>query len=153
MQPQDQRARRLAVAEAICGQLGERPNAPSRRVLRALYAGGRPLKAYDLMHDLSSGGRAAAPPTVYRALKVLIDAGLAHRVESLNAFIACRFPGQDHLAGFHVCESCGSAEEFQLSNPPPEVAEPGPARLIFEVLRYCQACGDPARSPTAGRAV
>lgn len=133
-------ARRLSLAEAICGDLGERLNAPSRRVLRALYASPRPLKAYDLMHALAQGGRAAAPPTVYRALKFLIDAGLAHRIESLNAFIACRFPGAPHIAGFHVCERCGSAREFRLEGPPPHLPATDGARLIFEVVQACEAC-------------
>lgn len=133
-------SRALIAAEALCAARGERLNDPGRRVLKALLASGAPLKAYDLMHALASGGRSAAPPTVYRALKFLIGMGLAHRIESLNAFVACRFPGEAHLPGFRVCESCGAAEEFRLDQVPPEVGGHGEWRLVFEVLAPCPSC-------------
>jgi Fur family zinc uptake transcriptional regulator len=138
-------ARQLIVAEAVCAARGERLNAPGRRVLQALITSERPMKAYDLMHALAEGGRSAAPPTVYRALRLLIGTGLAHRIESLNAFIACRFPGETHLAGFHVCERCGRADEFRLDALPPPVAPLEQGRLVFEVLKPCASCDGSTR--------
>ena len=134
--------RALIAAEALCAARGERLNDPGRRVLKALLASGAPLKAYDLMHALASGGRAAAPPTVYRALKFLIAMDLAHRIESLNAFVACRFPGEPHLPGFRVCEGCGAAEEFILNKASPEIAGYEKGRLIFEVVAPCSSCAE-----------
>ncbi len=133
-------SRALIAAEALCAARGERLNDPGRRVLRALLAAHAPLKAYDLTHALATGGRSAAPPTVYRALKFLIGMGLAHRIESLNAFVACRYPGEDHLAGFHVCETCGAAEEFRVEQVSPDLAGHGRGRLVFEVLAPCPSC-------------
>lgn len=141
--------RRLIAAEAICAASGERLNAPGRHVLKALLAGRHPLKAYDLTHALAEGGRSAAPPTVYRALKFLIAMGLAHRIETLNAFVACRFPGDPHLAGFHVCERCGAAEEFRLDDVPRQAAPLDQGRLVFEVLRVCATCEDSAKNPAS----
>jgi Fur family zinc uptake transcriptional regulator len=100
----------------------------------------RPLKAYDLMYALGDGGRSAAPPTVYRALKFLIGVGLAHRIETLNAFVACRFPREPHLAGFLVCEACGTAEEVRLDALPAQIDSPNHDRLVFEIVRRCAAC-------------
>ncbi len=53
-----------------------------------------------------------APPTVYRALQKLMDTGLAHRVESQNAYVACRSQGHALCAGFLICRSCGATREF-----------------------------------------
>jgi Fur family zinc uptake transcriptional regulator len=57
-------------------------------VLEMLVTPPRPLNAYDLMAKLTPLA-IASPPTVYRALKRLISDGKVHRIESLNAFIAC----------------------------------------------------------------
>jgi Fur family zinc uptake transcriptional regulator len=140
----------LIAAEAVCAARGERLNAQGRRVLKALLAAGRPLKAYELMHLLAEAGRTPAPPTVYRALRFLIGVGLAHRVESLNAFIACRFPGEAHLAGFHVCVRCGSADEFRLDEAAIPFAATADGHLIFEVLKPCDPCRKDLASPASG---
>ena len=56
---------------------------------------------------------AVTPPTVYRSLDKLIEKGLAHRLESLNAYVACKHPHHDHdMAAFAICESCGLVKEF-----------------------------------------
>ncbi len=129
--------RALIAAEALCTARGGTLNAPGRRVLRALLAAERPLKAYDLIHILAADSRSAAPPTVYRALKFLTQMGLAHRVESQNAYVACRFPEEAHVAGFRVCPRCGATEEFKLD----PAAVGGPAvRIVFEAHAICAAC-------------
>lgn len=140
----------LIAAEARCAARGERLNDPGRRVLKTLLASAAPLKAYDLTHALATGGRSAAPPTIYRALKFLIAMGLAHRIESLNAFVACRFPDEPHLAGFKVCDRCGTAEEFRLDEVPAQVPQHGKWRLVCEVLAPCAVCkpeGGPSEGP------
>jgi Fur family zinc uptake transcriptional regulator len=81
------------------------------RILALLSDAQRPMSAYDLLGMLRSEG-VNAPPTVYRALDRLIRDGLAHRIESLNAFVACCEPDHAHLAGFMLCETCGQATEF-----------------------------------------
>lgn len=141
----------LIRAEALCAAHGERLNDSGRRVLKALLAAPAPLKAYDLTYALATGGRSAGPPTVYRALRFLIDMGLAHRIESLSAYVACRFLGEPHIAGFRVCERCGAAEEFRLAQVPPEVGGSGQARLVFEVVAPCSACGGSARTRSSTR--
>lgn len=91
-----------------------------QRVAAALRTFDKPASAYDIIAKLKDEGL-TAPPTVYRALNRLIEKGLAHRLESLNAFIACAHdhsgdtcsnPGHGKSAIFAVCKTCGSVTEF-----------------------------------------
>lgn len=100
----------------------DRPlNDKERRVAEALRGFDRPASAYDLIAKLKDDGL-SAPPTVYRALNRLIEKGLAHRLESLNAFIACAHdhetdacsnPSHGASAIFAVCTTCGAVTEFE----------------------------------------
>lgn len=87
-------------------------NAKEKLVLAALRRSGKPASAYDLIDDLKGEG-VKAPPTVYRALNRLIDEGLVHRLESLNAFVACAHEHCSKAVGFAVCKACGSVTEFE----------------------------------------
>ena len=79
----------LGEAEARCVRRGERMTEPRRRVLELLLASGEPVKAYDLIAAYGLDGQAAKPPTVYRALEFLERQGLAHRIASISAYVAC----------------------------------------------------------------
>ena len=79
----------------------------------ALNGAPAPLSAYDILDLLRAEGL-RAPLQVYRALDKLVERGLAHRLESLNAFVAC---ADEHchrkgLIAFAICESCGKVDEF-----------------------------------------
>lgn len=90
-------------------------------ILGELESAKRPLSAYDLLDRLRPTG-VAAPLTVYRALDKLIKAGQVHRIESLNAFVACSADGghdhghdasaHDKNVVFALCDLCGKVEEF-----------------------------------------
>jgi len=133
----------LAQADARCAGAEERLTGPRRRVLELLLAAGQPVKAYDLIAAYGEGG--AKPPTVYRALEFLERLGFAHRLESLNAYVACRRSGEVHAAAFLICECCGATEEIE-----PEVATGVEAaaeahgyrlrRLMLEARGLCPAC-------------
>lgn len=70
------------------------------------------MGAYDVLERLRSEGRAAQPPTAYRALTFLTDNGFAHRIERLNAFVACSRPGcARHDPAFLICTGCGKVGE------------------------------------------
>jgi len=105
----------LEAADARCVVEGERMTAPRRRVLELLLAAGEPVKAYDLIARYGADGQAAKPPTVYRALEFLERKGMAHRIASISAYVACT-AGEDataanHAAAFLICDCCGAAEE------------------------------------------
>lgn len=84
-------------------------------IVEALRGVGRPVSAYELMDQVRGQG-VTAPPTVYRALQRLIDEGLAHRLESLNAFVACNHPHHAGKAIFAICDACGAVTEFDSAS-------------------------------------
>lgn len=86
-------------------------NPTQARVHRILTAADAPLSAYEVLDRMRPEG-AVTPPTIYRSLERLIATGLAHRLESLNAYVACDHPHRDHVASFAICERCGNVAEF-----------------------------------------
>ena len=92
-----------------------RLNEVQSRIRALLAATPKPLSAYDVIDALRGEAR-LAPPTVYRALQKLIDVGLVHRLETQNAYVACRHAedacGHSHRAGFMICRLCGETQEF-----------------------------------------
>ena len=103
----------LGQAEARCAQTQERLTTPRRRVLELLLQAGQPVKAYDLISTYAVDGPPAKPPTVYRALDFLEKQGFAHRIESLNAYVACRKEADGHAAAFLICDCCGVTREIE----------------------------------------
>ena len=102
----------LEAAEAICVERGARLTKLRRRVLELIWSSHAPVGAYDLLRRLSREHESAAPPTVYRALDFLLDLGLIHRIESLNAFVGCAGPSEAHAGQFLICRDCGAAAEM-----------------------------------------
>ena len=74
-----------------------------------------PLSAYAILDQLHDSGF-RGPAEVYRALEKLMELGLVHRLESLNAFVACQQRTCDHQSKktiiFTICEICGSVQEL-----------------------------------------
>ena len=101
----------LRSAEARCAAHGQKLTPARRRVLELLMQAGQPVKAYDLISAFGEDG-AAKPPTVYRALEFLEREGLAHRIESLSAYVACSGEAGVHAAAFLLCDCCGRTEEI-----------------------------------------
>ncbi len=101
----------LARAEAICARSGARLTPIRREVLREVWSNHEATKAYELIERLSRHGGQVKPPTVYRALDFLLEQGLIHRIESLNAFIGCEHPQEPHQAILMICERCGDILE------------------------------------------
>lgn len=104
--------RALDAAEARCAGRGARLTRLRRRVLELVWSCHEPVKAYDILARLRREHRGAAPPTVYRALEFLLEEGLVHRIESLNAFIGCGDPNAPHAAQFMICRACGAVAEM-----------------------------------------
>ncbi|MFD1624540.1 Fur family transcriptional regulator [Azospirillum griseum] len=107
----------LTRADALCAQRGARLTTLRRRVLELVWSSHRPRGAYAILEDLSQqDGKSTAPLTVYRALEFLVEQGLVHRIESLNAYVGCASPGASHSGQFLVCEGCGDAAEIDDSS-------------------------------------
>ena len=103
--------RALSAAGARVTAEGERMTPARSRVLELLLASGEPVKAYDLIARFGEDGQPAKPPTVYRALEFLERKGLAHRIASISAYVACTSGSMDHAAAFLICDCCGATEE------------------------------------------
>ncbi|WP_199737682.1 Fur family transcriptional regulator [Falsigemmobacter faecalis] len=96
----------LAEAEQRARRSGVRLTPVRRRTLEILLEEHRAMGAYEVLDRLAAEGFGRQPPVVYRALEFLVDQGLAHRVQRLNAFAACMHPAEDHEPAFLICHLC-----------------------------------------------
>src|SRR5690606_30117897 len=106
----------VAAVEAACKARGLRLTPIRSYVLGLIAEAERPLKAYDLLDRVREGGGpgSVAPPTVYRALDFLLANGFIHRLESINAFVACHHPSsRPHSVPFLICDNCHDATELE----------------------------------------
>lgn len=102
--------------ERACQERGLRLTPIRARVLGLVADAGQPIKAYDLLERVreGEGAGAAAPPTVYRALDFLLANGFIHKLQSVNAFVACHHPSTaQHSVPFLICDRCHSAVELE----------------------------------------
>ncbi len=103
----------IDAAHALCVERGVRLTPLRQQVLELIWESHNPLGAYQLMDMLAQAStRRVAPPTVYRALDFLLEQGLVHRINGLNAFIGCPSPGKKHQSHFLICRYCGVAVEM-----------------------------------------
>tara|TARA_Y100000992_G_C21083837_1_gene404647 strand:+ start:288 stop:686 length:399 start_codon:yes stop_codon:yes gene_type:complete len=89
-------------------------------VLDIIEKSKEPLKAYSILFNVQKKG-IKAPLQVYRALEKLIKLGKIHKVESKNAFVACKNSNCEisKATVFSICEICEKVTEIantKLSN-------------------------------------
>jgi Fur family zinc uptake transcriptional regulator len=102
----------IAAAESRCEKDGSSFTPLRRKVLELVWSSHGPVGAYEVLEKLRSSRRNAAPPTVYRALEFLMEHGLIHRIESLNAYVGCGDPARRHGGQFLICRDCQSVAEL-----------------------------------------
>jgi Fur family transcriptional regulator, zinc uptake regulator len=135
----------LHEAEAMVVRQGQRMTRIRRKVLRLLLENDGPAKAYDLLANLDGEG-AAKPPTIYRALDFLQETGLVHKIESLNAYVACGHTSHSHSAVFLICDNCHNAEELHATATSDALKAETKgagfrmARAVVEVRGTCRNC-------------
>jgi Fur family zinc uptake transcriptional regulator len=143
----------VAAVERVSQERGLRLTPIRARVLRLIAEGGRPLKAYDLLDKVreGEGAGAAAPPTVYRALDFLLANGFIHKLESVNAFVACHHPSTaQHSVPFLICDRCHSAVELEDEQVVAALDERAralgfvPQAQTLEVHGLCARCSESA---------
>lgn len=133
----------LAAADARCAELKVQLTPVRRRVLEILLETHAAMGAYDVLARLDAEGLGSKPPVAYRALSFLVEHGFVHRIERLNAFIACAHPGAHHDPAFMICRGCGTVAEAQA-----DAAMAQPAALsgfqveqtVIEAEGLCPAC-------------
>jgi len=97
---------------------GNRITPPREYALEIVASAKQPMTAYDVLDALASKLDKPKPPTAYRALDFLMQHGFIHRIESLNAYIACAENHKHRGSQFMICDACGRVEEVHLCHIP-----------------------------------
>lgn len=120
----------------------------NQKIVYAALAGAEaPLTAYEILalEPVRIEGL-KAPLTIYRALDSLLQKGLAHRIESLNAFVACSHAPHSEAAGFIICEHCKKTVELSAAECEALLHEKAAdkgfvlRRIGIELLGSCATC-------------
>ena len=109
----------------------------------------QPASAYDIAEKVGQArGKRVAPNSVYRILDLFVNANLAARVESANAYIANEHPGCLHDCIFLICDDCGKATHLDNDSVSGGVREAAAGagfkakRPVIEVRGTCGDCDD-----------
>jgi Fur family transcriptional regulator, zinc uptake regulator len=122
-----------------------------RRVFEEIASTTASVGAYEVLDRLSKKGTRLAPISVYRALDALLEAGVIHRLESKNAYFACRRLHKARTGRrpmFLSCEQCGSVFEtdgediFSGIDEAARDAKFEPRVRFVEVTGTCQDCAN-----------
>jgi Fur family zinc uptake transcriptional regulator len=145
IRPRADVAAAVNAAQRLCQDHGERWTGPRQRTYELLVEAGRPMKAYDLIGVYGPDGSPVSPPTVYRALDFLQLHGLAHRLETQNAFVACSAARVGHSAELLICDCCGVTEELHsdisaLAGQEAQRRGYAVRQVVLEISGRCPAC-------------
>jgi Fur family zinc uptake transcriptional regulator len=142
----------LTRAEEACEESGRRLTPLRRRVLEELAESHSPVGAYEIVDRLKKGGDSTPAMSVYRALDFLVSEGLAHRIESRNAFLACnRGHDNEEVVVFLLCERCSVVAEVTSGDVGRGLAKAAgsvgfePHAPILEIKGLCDNCRKLAR--------
>ena len=136
-------------AATLCKARGANFTVLRSRILELIWQSHKPTGAYELLDMLRRERPNAQPPTVYRALVFLLDLGLIHRIESLNAYVGCSTPNNYHSSQFLICSGCGAASEVsdaQFNKTIHKLAEDNGFlvnHLTIEIEGQCPNCQTP----------
>lgn len=108
------------------------------------------IGAYEIIEKLAEKGTRLAPISVYRAIEALMAAGVIHRLESKNAYFACRRLDHDFEKSGRplvlACEQCGAVAEvdsdgiFDRIDKVANTADFKPRVRFVEVSGLCPRC-------------
>lgn len=136
----------LGRAESVCAKRGMRFTRLRRRFLELVWSRHGPIRAYDILRLMDAKDGSTTPNTVYRGLQFLLDAGLIHRLDSINAFMGCADPETEHTGQFLICRKCESAAEIHDPGIDRTLGRDAarlgfePERKTVEVRGLCPSC-------------
>ncbi len=142
----------LEAAEQQCRDAKLRLTPVRRKVLEFLLHEHRALGAYAILDMLRDAGFGSQPPVAYRALDFLVNNGFVHKIERLNAFVACAHPGESHSPAFMICRVCDAVAEAQSLPAKGALGAAARAagfqieRTVVEAEGVCPACADQAHA-------
>ena len=142
----------LLAAEATCLGHGLRLTKLRRGILEVLLEARAPVKAYDIIEKMRLKGERLTPATVYRVLDFLLQYGLVHRINALNAFVSCTGSHDEHSMLMFVCSQCQQTKEME----DPALYKAMRTRLdelgmtlrdnCIEIQGTCNKCSSPERA-------
>jgi len=138
----------LREAEQRCAAQKLQFTPARRRVLEILLEKHRALGAYEILDVLAADGLGSQPPVVYRALDFLVQHGLAHRIERMNAYTACAHPDHDHVPAFLICRNCKAVAEAETELAQGRLGAAARAtsftieRIVVEAEGLCPICAE-----------
>jgi Fur family zinc uptake transcriptional regulator len=152
--PGQQNGRRLTQAVERASRVFEQRNLRFTKLRQLVYEElarvHTSIGAYDILDKLAAKGTRLAPISIYRAIDALMEAGVIHRLESRNAFFACRRPEHGFEKGKRplvlACEKCGSVAEvdsgdiFETIGRMAAAADFKPRVKFVEVSGLCPRC-------------
>ena len=133
-------------AEQLCLDKNLRFTQLRRTIFTMIWESHMPAKAYDILDKLKQKGMSAKPPTVYRTLDFLLENGLIHKLDRLNAYIGCQQPLQPHQGYFLICTNCHEIKECfhddlaQIIFATAHKNQFIPQHVALEIEGECQAC-------------
>jgi len=139
------RVEALERAAAICRARGARLTPQRRMVVEKLLTANRPLTAYELLDLLRPEDAAMTPASTYRSLDFLVEAGLAHRLESTRSYVACDHPDHPHAGQFLICRECGAVvetEDKRIDRAAEELGQRHGFTLEHRSVELTGICGD-----------
>ncbi len=113
----------LNQADSYCREHKLRFTQTRRKTLSILLENHSAMGAYDVLNRLDTEGLGSKPPVAYRALAFLVEHGFVHRIEKLNAYVACSHPGAVHEPAFLICVACGAVAETPVSSHSGKLAQ------------------------------
>ncbi|MCY4180129.1 MAG: transcriptional repressor [Litoreibacter sp.] len=140
----------IATAEAYCAEHALRFTPVRRKVLEFLLREHKALGAYAILDMLREAGFGSQPPVAYRALEFLTAHGFAHKIERLNAFVACNHPGENHSPAFMICRLCDGVSESHAFPAKGALGEAARAvgfqieKTVVEAEGICPDCAEQA---------
>tara|TARA_B100001741_G_scaffold293420_1_gene275032 strand:- start:215 stop:718 length:504 start_codon:yes stop_codon:yes gene_type:complete len=116
-----------------------------RKVFEFLLRAHKPLGAYEVLDLLRQEGFASTPPIAYRVLDFLVSHGFVHRIQGLNAFVACSHPGSSHSPAFMICRKCEEVAEIRAKDSKINLIKSSVYDFIVEkttveILGVCKSC-------------
>lgn len=139
-------AKLVKQVESTCRAAGIRFTPPRQHVLEIIAGAKKPIGAYDILEALGQYMDAPKPPTAYRAIEFLMEQGVIHRIESLNAYVLCGTDHKHNGSQFLVCDSCGTVVEAHICDVPDDLARRAReegfslARWDAELHGLCRNC-------------
>ncbi len=117
-----------------------------KKVLEIIASNHKPARAYDILAKLKNEGFSDKPPTVYRALDFLIANKIIHKLNTINAYVACFNNDAENISCFLICEKCHFIQEFQDKKLIKAISDIGKNKKIniknvnLEMMFKCDEC-------------